>query len=88
MGRSSAGLVLISLQNDVWVPAPGMAEFTDFAGWNLEEHAKSLQVSVIGPTVYVTGRCPFGLATVSFDGAEWKHFQRAIMSGGLNVTSM
>jgi hypothetical protein len=79
MGRSSAGLVLISLQNDAWVPAPGFAEFSDFSGWHLEEYAKSIQVNVMGPIAYVTGRCVFGLITVRFDGAEWTHFDRPIL---------
>lgn len=85
MGRSSAGLVLISLQDDVWVPAPGMAEFTDFGGWQVEEYAKSLQVTVMGPIAYVTGRCYFGVVTVRFDGADWLHWARPILKQPIQI---
>lgn len=79
MGRSSAGLCVITLQDDVWIPWPGFAEFTDFGGWATEDATKSIHVTVAGDVAYVTGRCSFGLVTVSFDGADWTHFGRPLL---------
>lgn len=78
-GRSSAGLCLITLQEDVWIPWPGFAEFTDYGGWSHEDATKSIHVTVAGNVAYVVGRCSFGLVTASFDGADWAHFERPII---------
>lgn len=79
MGRSSAGLCVITLQDDIWIPWPGFAEFSDFGGWANEDATKSIHVTVAGSVAYVTGRSQFGLVTVTFDGADWSHFERPII---------
>lgn len=85
MGRSSVGLMLITLQDEMWIPWPGMAEFSDFNGWASEEATKSIHVTVAGAVAYVTGRSQFGIVTVCFDGADWTHFERPVILPDTNA---